>query len=105
VRSKLSVLEGYRLVEVRQVEDYVQLVFDERITLNIYSTYTASGDQIENITDLTGKTVQTITEMFVKPEYAVLIFNDRSRLRIDLTNPDPEAMDLHVPGEPIVVWN
>ncbi len=103
MKSKLCILEGHRLGKVEQVEDYVQLVFDEGIRLNIYSNFTISGEH--NLTDFAGKTIRTITEVFVKPECVVFTFEDESRLHIDLSEPDPEAMELHVPGESIVVWN
>ena len=86
-----------------RIHDYVQLVFDGGAILNIYDL-----SQIPNelgLKTFTGKIVRSVNESKQK---FVLLFDDSSRLEVDLQNTGftgPERMELNVPGRPTVVWN
>ena len=105
MNSQLCVLEGHTVREAKEVKDYVQLYFDNGAIHNINGDFTVLGVHAKSIADLQGRKLLGVEEVFKTPEYAELNFDDGIQLHIDLSNPDPEAMELAIPGQPIVIWS
>ena len=101
--SQLDILVGMVVTEALQVYDYVQLLFEKDISLNIYNAWRlGNGDDLRV---LNGATLLTVEET---PEQLPLSFSNGTRLAIDLGDNaynGPEALELHIPGQPTVVWN
>lgn len=101
--SQLDVLVGMVVTDALQVHDYVQLLFEQDISLNIYNAWRlCNGDDLRA---LHGTTLLKVEE---KPETLLFSFSNGKRLDIDLCNDaynGPEALELNMPGQPPVVWN
>jgi len=101
--SKLGALVGMAVTDVLQVHDYVQLLFEKDISLNIYNAWRlCNGDDLRV---LNGATLLKVEE---KPETLIFSFSHGKRLDIDLCDDaynGPEALELNIPGQPTMVWN
>ena len=101
--SKLGALVGMAVTDVLQVHDYVQLLFEKDISLNIYNALRlCHGDDLRA---LTGATLLRVEE---KQDTFIFYFSNGKRLDIHLCNAaysGPEALELNFPGQPTVVWN
>ena len=101
--SQLAVLVGMVVTDALKVHDYVQLLFEQDIVLNIYNELRlCHGDDLRA---LNGATLLRVEE---KPAQLLLSFSQGTRLDIDRgddASHGPEALALHVPGYPTMVWN
>jgi len=101
--SKLDALVGMAVTEVLKVHDYVQLLFEKDISLNIYNALRLyNGDDLRA---LNGAMLLTVEE---KPDTLIFSFSNGKRLDVNLCDAaysGPEALELNVPGQPTVVWN
>jgi hypothetical protein len=87
------------------VEDYLQIHFELGPSLSIFNTVALTGPVAEDLAAINGKRLLIADE---SAEKATLRFEDESVIEVDLRDEafnGPEAMTLHLPGEPIVVWN
>ena len=101
--SKLDALVGMAVPDVLKVHDYVQLLFEKDLSLNIYNVLRLCND--DDLRALNGATLLKVEE---KPETLIFSFSNGQRLAIDLGDDaynGPEALELNVPGQPTVVWN
>ena len=104
-KSKLSVIRGLKIVDVELVEDGAGISLENGINLIIYNKYRLIGLNFEDAHLLIGHMVTHIEEDI--DTITIKFENDRA-LRIDMKDDaytGPEAMQLRVPGEPIVIWN
>jgi hypothetical protein len=102
---RLDVLQDRVVRSAAHVEDYFQLRFELGSALSIYNKMSLAGPVAEDLDAIQGKRLLIAEEY---EEAVVLRFDDGSVLEVDLRDEafnGPEAMALHVPGEPIVVWN
>jgi len=101
--SKLVALVGMEVTDALQVHDYVQLLFEKDILLNIYNAWRlCHGDDLRA---LTGTTLLMVEE---KQDTLIFYFSHGKRLDIHLCDAaysGPEALELNIPGQPTVVWN
>ena len=101
--SQLDVLVGRVVTDALKVCDYVQLLFEKDISLNIYNAlWLCNGDDLGV---LNGATLLKVEE---KPDKLIFHFSNGKHLDIDLDDDaynGPEALELNVPGQPTVVWN
>ena len=91
------------MTEALKVHDYVQLLFEKDLSLNIYNVLRLCND--DDLRALNGATLLKVEE---KPETLIFSFSNGQRLAIDLGDDaynGPEALELNVPGQPTVVWN
>jgi len=105
MRSRLSVLQGRAIRRALRVEDYLQLHFELGAGLNIFNVVSLTGPVAEDLDAIQGKRLSSAEE---SDDKAILRFEDGSVVEIDLREEafnGPEAMELRIPGEPIVVWN
>jgi len=103
MQSKLESLVGLVVTQVLRVHDYVQVLFEQDIVLNIYNEFKLSNGH--NISALTNTKLLRAEE---KGDAVIFYFSNGTCLAIDLREEaynGPEALELHVPGQPTVVWN
>jgi hypothetical protein len=101
--SQLDVLVGMVVTDALKVHDYVQLLFEKDISLNIYNILRlCNGDDLRV---LNGATLLKVEE---KPDKLIFYFSNGKHLDIDLCDDaynGPEALALNIPGQLTVVWN
>jgi len=103
--SPLSVLQGRVVRSAVCLEGYFQLHFDLGTSLSIFNTLSLAGPVAGGLDAIQGKRLLSVEE---SEEEVTLQFEDGSLVEVDLREEafnGPEAMALHVPGEPTVVWN
>ncbi|MFM0736920.1 hypothetical protein PQQ51_06700 [Paraburkholderia xenovorans] len=103
--TKLSVIIGRAVMDADLTPQDAGLLFEEEITLNLYNRYTVTGLIGPSAKALIGSRVTNVTET---SEHAILEFDSNVRIEIDLTDDaytSPEAMQLRVPGSPIMIWS
>jgi hypothetical protein len=103
MKSKLEVLVGIAVTNALRVHDYVQVLFEQDIALNIYNEF-----KLFNGHDLSSLNGTKLLRAEEKQDELILYFSNGKRLDIDLRDEaynGPEALELHIPGQPPVVWN
>lgn len=103
--SKLSVICGLRVVDILLVEGDAGISFENGISLAIYNKYELVGVGLSDEQLLIGNIV---TDVDGSADAATIRFENNSALRIDMRDEaytGPEALQLRVPGEPIMIWN
>lgn len=103
--SRLRVLEGCTVRNVRRDPGCLQLEFERGVGLSIYNACSLSGVDEGTVEELAGAVVEYVIE--TKTDARVVFVGGRS-IEIDLRDAafnGPEAMQLTVPGDPTVVWN
>lgn len=103
--SKFSVLLGKTVMEADLTPQDAGLLFEGGITLNLYNRYLVTGAVGSGTNAVVGAKVSGVTET---PEHAIFEFDSGIRIEVDLTDDaytSPEAMQLRVPGSPIVIWS
>ncbi|WP_340523102.1 hypothetical protein [Cupriavidus necator] len=105
INRKLTVLIGRAIKGADLTPQAGGLLFDGEITLNIYNRYSLVGVKGADVQELIGTKVLDVEEA---NDHVTLILSCSAKIEIDLADDAyscPEAMQLRVPGEPIVVWN
>ncbi|OLL30934.1 hypothetical protein BTH42_14235 [Burkholderia sp. SRS-W-2-2016] len=104
-QSKLKAIIGREVVAVDLSPQDAGLLFEGEITLNIYNRYAVLGIDGDYEKALVGAKVTGVDET---KNSAIFDFDSNARIEVDLTDDaytSPEAMQLRIPGEPILVWN
>lgn len=104
MRSRLGSLEGRIVAAASEVEDYMQVRFQDGTWLNIFNPVSLSGAACADVKALVDRRLTTATE---SAESVTLRFDDGSVMVVDMRDEAyrcPEALELSVPGEAIVVW-
>jgi hypothetical protein len=103
-KSKLSVINGLKITNSILAEGDTGISFENEIRLAIYNRFEligfASGKELLN-----GNIVIDVIEA---RDFITIRFEDNRALRIDMRDEaytGPEAIQLCVPGEAIVIWN
>ncbi len=100
--ATLQVLVGLILSKVEEIHDYVQLVFNDGTTLNIFNKYDYNNGCI---LDIEGKKIKYVKN---SGNDILIVFEDSSSISIGLRDDDyngPEAMELMQKGRPSVIWS
>ncbi len=104
-KSKIQVICGLKVVDMVLSEDSAGVVFENEVNLIIYNKFILIGVTSYKAKKIIGKVVIGVEEN----EFSVTInFEDSLAIKIDMNDEAysvPEAMQLLVPGEPIVIWN
>lgn len=104
-KSKLKAICGAKIVDAVFTIGDAGMSFENGISLAIYNNFKLVGTTSSDAKTLIGKSVTDVSES----KYMVTIrFDNDSVLQIDMRDEaytGPEAMQLRVPDEPIVIWN
>jgi hypothetical protein len=104
-RSAINVIEGLKIVAAEAGSEGLGLLFENQIKLVVFNAWELLGASSSNDISLVGSRVQSVRE----DDETVLVEVDLGvSLRISLHDSaysGPEALQLIVPGKPIVVWN
>ena len=102
--SLLNTIVGCIVSDAKQVHDYVQITFSNKIGLSIYNKICVDQG-LKPLSKLNGKMVTSIAEEAISIR---INFIDHTQICIDM-RPEayrgPEALQLNRPGEPPVIWN
>jgi hypothetical protein len=104
MKSLLHILEGLSVTEVKEVHDYIQLLFGKEIGLSIYNDRFLIP-RTTKLSDLVGKIITSIAE---NKDSVSLKFIDGTQLTIDMRDQayhGPEALQLNYPGMPTIIQN
>jgi len=108
--SFINKLEGCRINKVLAVHDYYQLYFDTDAVLTIYNPFIisqrVSSSASVNIDILSGSIVKFIE--VVEHDCITFTFDGDLQLSIKIDYESfvgPEALELNIPNEQIMVWN
>lgn len=104
-KSKLSVICGLKVADAVFAEGDAGINFENGISLAIYNRYELVGFVSSDVQYLLGINV---TDVDVGADALTIRFENNWALRVDMRDEaytGPEAMQLRVPGEPIVIWN
>jgi len=104
-KSKLNVICGLKITSAVLGENKVTLSFENGSVLSIYNSHKLDGFIADNVQDLIGKVVSQVEDQM---EIATIKFENDWAILVDMRDEaymGPEAMQLRVPGEPIVIWN
>src|SRR2546425_5638933 len=103
MQSKLESLVGLVVTQVLRVHDYVQVLFEQDIVLNIYNEFKLSNGH--NISALTDTKLLRAEE---KGEAVIFYFSKGKHLATYLREGaynGAETLELHVPGQPTGGWD
>ena len=104
-KSKLQVICGLKVVDAVLAIGDAGMSFENGISLAIYNKFVLVGIALGDAKLLIGKVVADVDER----EHIITIkFENSMAIKIDMRDEaytGPEAMQLRVPGEPIVIWN
>ncbi len=97
-------LLGSLVSKAESLHGYFQLFFSDGQILTVYNRTNLGSRLPQFLHDVVGKSLQTLLETDTSVELA---FESNLRVTIDLTEGQepPEAMTLHRPHKPIVVWH
>jgi hypothetical protein len=104
-QSKLDMIVGRRVVAVDLTPQDAGLQFEGGGTLNIYNRYSVFGLADGDAEVLVGAKITSVVENTYR---VVFEFDSSVRVEVDLTDDaftSPEAMQLRIPGKPILIWN
>lgn len=104
-KSKLSVICGLKIASAVLAENNVTLRFENGIVLAIYNRHKLEGLILNDAQRLIGNIVSQIDD---ERDTVTIKFDNNLGIRIDMSDEaytGPEAMQLRVPGKPIVIWN
>jgi len=98
-------LIGRTVIDADLTQQDAGLLFDGKISLNIYNNFVVEGFTANDTKQLVGAKVTNVNET---QDAVTLEFNTGVQIAIDLRDcayTCPEAMQLRVPGCPIMIWN
>lgn len=104
METKLYPLLSLSIITIRQVHDYLQLVFSDGSILNIFNRYNYNDSKDSKISNLVG---QVVTHVQEEQTRIYIDFYNGSRFVIGLSSDDyngPEALELIRKGEKLVIW-
>ncbi len=104
-KSKLSVICGLKVADAVLAEGDAGISFENGISLAIYNMYELEGFVLSDTQRLIGNIVTHVDEGM---DTTTIRFQNNWALRIDMRDEaytGPEAMQLRVPDDPIVIWN
>ncbi len=104
-KSKLKVICGLKVVDAILTEGDAGISFEKGISLAVYNRFELVGFTSRDTQLLIGNGVTDVEE---DVNTTTIRFENGWVLRVDMRDgayTGPEAMQLRVPGDPIVIWN
>ncbi|MDR3324038.1 MAG: hypothetical protein LBS89_07540 [Zoogloeaceae bacterium] len=101
----LAALLNLKIVHMDSTAEMTGIRFEQGIHLAIYNRLHWQGIAPDKISLLTGKRIVKLLE---NEKRIILSFEGGASLEIDMQDAaqtGPEAMQLDIPGQPLVVWN
>lgn len=105
MEKMLNAICGLRVTDAVFAEGDAGIIFENGISLTVYNRYVLEGLVLRDSQLLIDKIVTHVDE---EMDFITIRFDNNCALRIDMRDEaytGPEAMQLRVPGEPIVVWS
>ena len=107
--SPINELIGCRLTSQELVENCSQFTFDRGpATLSIYNRWTVRGPTTDSSSTANALVGRSIVSVQTEEAFIGIAFEGGWSIMVDLRDEaydGPEAMQLRIPGRPIVVWN
>lgn len=103
--TKLKAICGLKVIDVALSVGDAGFSFENGTSLAIYNNFELVGLDANDAKKLIGKTVTDVVE---SKDTVTIKFENKSAIHVDMRDVayySPEAMQLRVQGEPIVVWN
>ncbi|MDA8485650.1 hypothetical protein NNO07_21490 [Pseudomonas resinovorans] len=103
--SKLEIICGVKISDISLIDNDAGIVFENGCSPSIYNKFTLSGINKRDEKILIGRKITKINEdaqeitMTLEGNFMITI-NMR-----DNAYSGPEALQLRIPGNPIVIWN
>jgi len=94
-----------KVEDVELAEGEFGISFENGVSLAVYNKYESVGFSLDDARWLAGNAVADVNE---SADTITIRFQNNWMLRIDMRDEaytGPEAIQLRVPSEPIVVWN
>lgn len=104
-KTILNKICGLRIKDIDLKGDTAGILFENDINIIIYNKYRLTGFSAEEQQKTLGKTVSSVEE---KPDEILITLDNDWSILVDLRNEaysGPEALQVCIPGEPIVIWN
>jgi len=104
-KSKLGVICGLKVSDSVFTDGDIGIAFENGVSLAVYNKHELIGFSHDDMPALIGKTVIRVDE---SSDATTVEFDSNLAIRIDMRDEaymGPEAMQLRVPGEHIVIWN
>lgn len=104
-KTRLKVICGVRVVDVVMSKEGIGISFENGIILVIYNRFELEGFDLSDASLLRGNEIADVDE---DSNVITIRFKNNWALRIDMRDEaytGPEAMQLRIPGEPIVIWS
>jgi hypothetical protein len=104
-KSKLRIICGLKVIDALWTDGDSGISFENGISLAIYNRYILEGFDLSEANSLIGKIVTSIDEA---ADTTTIRFGNDWAILIDMRDEaytGPEAMQLRIPGESIVIWN
>lgn len=105
MEKMLNAICGLRVTDAVLAEGDAGITFENGISLTVYNRYELEGFVSRDTQLLIDKTVTNVDE---EMDMITIRFENKLALRIDMRDEaytGPEAIQLRVPGEPIMVWS
>lgn len=106
MRSKLRVLLGLNVVDATLIVGDAGILFGNKTSLAIYNKFELTGIPDNDAQTLIGNTIDDVDES--DGVITIKFKKNNASIKIDMKDDaytGPEAIQLRVPGEPIVIWN
>lgn len=103
--SKISLLSGLKVTNIELTSGDAGIRFDNGAVLIIYNKFSTKGVNDLEVGQLEGKIVVKAEE---NNKLILIRFNDDSEIVVDMHDEaytGPEALQLRIPGMPIIIWN
>lgn len=103
--SKLKKICNLKIMNAVFIEGEAGISFENGTNLSIYNRFELEGFNLEDVHLLVGSFITDVQEC---EEIILICFRNNLKLRIDMRDEaytGPEALQLCVPGEPIIIWN
>ncbi|QRP64037.1 hypothetical protein I6J77_00735 [Rhodanobacter sp. FDAARGOS 1247] len=104
-KSKLSAILGLSVSDAVLTGDDAGIAFENGASLAVYNKYELAGFTLSEAHLLIGSAVTYVNET---DDAVIIEFGGKFLLKVNMQDEaytGPEAMQMRVPGTPVVIWN